>query len=301
MALDVKNVLRELGFKPEQIDELAPKFEAGHLQALESRYADPAKVQRLNTLEAAEQKLNEANDRLNTELAEWAQLTQAEKAANSQLRDEAERSQQEVLRLTQTVTRLAQTAGVDPATVLPKASDTPVVTPKGTTMPDGFDPNKYVTAENHSALARFNMHLPSKLLKIAREHHALTGEDLDTDSIISEIEANAGKRGGVVDPIQIWEKQHDIPAKREAKRQEKYQSEIRAAEERGYERARTDEAISPTTTPGRHSPVLIRRSENGQFQPRESALKRPQPEGAVRDAAAAFKSGKYRQDKRSAG
>lgn len=293
MALDIKKFLGELGFTPDKVEEMAPKFESGHVSALEARYADPAKAKKLAELESLEQQLNDRNNQLNLELSEWATLTASEKEAAGKLRADLEASQQEVLRLNQAVTRVATQAGIDPTTVLPKASEAPA--PKKESEMPNFNPNDYARASDFQAISNFMLDLPSKLLRASREHHALTGEDLDTDAIVAEVRKLANQKGADVDPIKIWERMHDIPAKRKARDDERRTGEIRDAETRGYERARTEQALTPTATPGKRSPVLVRRNDSGQFLPRESALKRPQPETAVRSAAAAFSTGKYRQ------
>lgn len=296
--MNVKQFLLDLGFTEEQATQMAPNFQAGHISQLQARTMDPVARKKFEddsaALEKARTDLAVANERFNQEIADWGQMTATEKASSTKLQADLERSQQDIFRLTQHVTRLAGQVGVDPKTLI---GETPVAPPKTEPIvPAGFDPNRFVSADAHSAIARFNMRLPGQLMRIAREHRELTGEDLDPDVIISAIEQNAGKKDGVVDPIALWERQYDIPAKRAARATEQRNSELKAAEDRGYERARTEQALQPASVPGRHSPVLVRRdAATGQFQSRESVLKRPQPEAGVRNAAAALASHKYRK------
>lgn len=159
-------------------------------------------------------------------------------------------------------------------------------------MPD-FDASKYVQRDQIAPALDFSLELPGTLQYIADQHRDLFGKSLDTREIVREIKARAGNKQGLpIDPVAIWEEKFKVPERRSALAEETRQTELKAAEERGYNR-RAEELASPgPSTPGRRAPVFLSRDAQN---PRVSALKRPVPETTVRSAAAALASGKYRQ------
>lgn len=295
MAFDVRQFLKDMKFSDAQIEEMAPKFGADQIAAAEAGYVaanDRASIAAARSeIQNQQAQLKAANDKLNAEIAEWATLTSEEKAQSTELRDSLDKSQQRILALEQSLTRLATTAGVDPKTVIPAAEkvETPVV------KPAAVDTSKFVERDQFGTLMQFAVDLPAQLQFIADEHKELTGQRLDTRAIVAEIKKRAGQKDAVTDPVRIWEEMNDIPAKRTARDAAARAAEIKAAEERGEERARSNMAIpgASTTTSRRPSPVLSPRGTDGQVGPRTSVLKRPQPETGVMAAAAALRSHKY--------
>jgi hypothetical protein len=98
-----------------------------------------------------------------------------------------------------------------------------------------------------------------------------------------------------LDPRVIWEELHKVPEVRTEHAKKEHDAEIAAAEQRGREAALSESVLPGShTAPGTHAPIFGNKT-------RESALKRPQPGETVRNAAAAFRTGKYRQGKEGAG
>lgn len=246
-------------------------------------------------LAAEQQKLTDANTALNTEMAEWATLQSQGGQVTAKMQRDLEAAQAKVASLTARVQHVATQAGMDPAKALEGLETvTPPISP---TAPAGQQPDLtgYVKAEDfrrgYGELAQAMLHVPSALMTIAHEHQTLFGSAVDTRAIVNEIQSRAGTRGNQksLDPIAIWEEMHGVPAKRQEVAKAKYNAEISAAEQRGREAALSSAHVPGNHTPtGRHSPVLAAE--------RKSAVARPQPEGTVNSAAAAFRTGKYRQD-----
>src|SRR5881394_2793562 len=273
MAFDTHGWLKDLGFTETEILDLEPKFHprAQDLEKHQLRQSDYSRF--VNEYKAK-------NDQLTPEMADWASV-QATTAAEQQQKQAALDSlEQEKLRLTQAVTRLAEQAGVDPKTVL---TGDPVPPKKEDPKPSAFDPAPVYGAIG--GVTEFLLGLMGSMPAMADEHYRLTGERLDTRKIVEEVKARAAKKEAV-DPVQIWEGLYDIPTKREAARVKAHDDEIKAAEQRGREAARSEAAIPGAQSPGIHAPI---------FHGHESALKRPQPGGNTAKFAQALASGKYRQ------
>jgi len=243
----------------------------------------------------ARQELKDANDKLNLEMVEWANLTAQEKAQVPGLQKQIEDSRIRTAQLEHRLTTLATETGRDPKTLLEGVTPPAKVEEKKV---EPIDTSKFVDNDRHAASLIFALELPAQLQYIADQHHALTGERLDTRDIVKEIRTRAGQKNAVVDPVAIWEEKYGIPAKREAAATKKYEDDIKAAEARGEERARTNVSVPGATPPGRHSPAFGVRNGEGVVTPRTSALQRPQPGTIVRNAASALATGKYRQSGR---
>ena len=133
MALDTKKwLVEEMGFSEAEAAELAPKFTEERAKKLEGGFLRQADYSReMNKLKAEVKKqqddLSAANERLNQELADWATEQASGRTQTAKQRADLDKAQQDVLRLTQVVTRVATEAGMDPAKVLEGAA---VVVPK---------------------------------------------------------------------------------------------------------------------------------------------------------------------------
>ncbi len=296
MGFDVKAYLLDMGFSEKEATEMVPKFGEEVVKKLETQTATQATAkakfdtdqEALTTAQAA---LKTSNDRLNADMAEWATLTNAEKAADTGRREALEKSQADTLRLTQTVERIATDHGLDVKKLLEDVTP-PVEKPKPTTTE--IDTSKFVGTEQLGQIARFLIDLPADLAYIAQAHKDLTGETLDTRTIVAEVKKRSAQKDADVSPVAIWEELHGIPDKREAKQKTDMDTALAAAEERGAERVRSEAALPPTSSPGRHAPIFGVKGPDGVVATRTSALQRPQPEVGVRSAAAAFATGKYR-------
>lgn len=296
MALDAKKwLVEELGFTAEEAATLAPQFTPERLTKIEQSVGLlSANAAAQKQLETAREELQRANDQLSREMAEWATLTQSEKNAATELQTALEASRVRATQLETRLTTLATQHGVDPKTVLEGTTVIPEPA-KPKPAPPENDP-RYVPMDAFSTVANFNLDLAGALTYIAQEHQELTGKRLDTREIVSEIKTRSQKKGATVDPIAIWEEKYGIPKVRADREAAARAEEIRQAEERGAQRARTEIEMPGPTPPGRHSIVFGRRDAAGNVnQPRTSVLSRPQPGSTVQNAVAALRSGKYRQ------
>jgi len=296
MAFDTKKwLVDELGFSDAEATELAPKFTEDRAKKLEGgflRQADYSKRMNefQNEVKKTQKDLADANERLNNEMAAWAEMTSAEKAKATQQRVDLEKAQQDVLRLTQKITTVAEQAGIDPKTLLEGTTVTP---PKTEDTKPPVDLSGYAKAGDVGAVANMALRLPAQLAKIAREHQALTGKVLDEDVIIDEIQRRANTRGNTksLDPKAVWEELNDVPALRETVAKKQYDEAIAAAEARGREAALTESSIPGQPPAGKHSPVF---SAN---RGAESKFQRPQPGTRLQGAIAALRTGKYKDGK----
>ena len=298
MAFELAKWLKEdMKFSDAEVAEMLPRFTPERLTQLERGYVAAsdrdALTQAQTALAAKQTELTAASDRLNAELAEWASLEATDKTATQAMRDNLHKAEREVLRLNQAVTTLAEKAGVDPKTVIAEAA---VVVKPELKVP-AIDETKFVRADRFDPLIQFTVDLPAQLLYIAQQHQELTGKALDTRPIVAEIKRRGGQKGATaeqLDPIKVWEELHGIPALRQTRDDNTRAAEIKSAEDRGYERARTEAAVPGVHPAGKHAVVFQQRQNDGKFSQRTSVLKRPQPETSVRSAAAALASGKYR-------
>lgn len=290
MAFDLDGFVKDLGVTGEE--ETAIRAALGkpeRLSVLEKnqlRQSDYSK--QMNVLAAEQTKLQQANDRVTAEMAEWARIQAEGGEVTKKMQDDLHKAEQKVLTLTQRVQRVATDAGLDPAKALEGIDQEP---PKREVVAPPIDTSKFVAADQFGQFGKYMFDLVAELPMIAQEHFELTGERLDTRALRAEIEERASRKGANLDPRAIWEEKYQIPVKRDTKTREAREVELKQAEQRGFERARTEAALPIPPSNGVHSPVL--RTADG--QPRKSAIERPQPETGVRSAAAALASGKYRQ------
>lgn len=315
MALDLKAWLIEMGVPAVKADDIVPSLgdaaitanieKYGLRQSDYSKQMDAVKAKE-TALTEAQGKLDEANERLNLEMVEWAETQRGGGEITEKMRNDLAKAQGEVTRLTSVITTKAQELGLDPKTVIGEVP-VPEVKPVPAAAPnlDG-----YVTDARLGQVGRYLMTLPAELEDIAQEHFELTGERLSRKAIVQEIEARGqdklnrnpdGTFKRAIDARAIWEEKYDIPAKRQAAATAKHDAEIKAAEERGYERSRTEAALPGQQPIGRHSPVL---KEAGNAREAGSVLKRPT--GAahadhISKAASALATHKYRTGGQPAG
>lgn len=292
---DIKKWLQDdMGFSADDAAALAPKFEgerATKLASHASLVATTAAKQK--ELDKAASDLKLANDRLSAEMAEWATLTQAEKEASQGQLAALEAARVRAAQLETRLTALATQAGVDPKPLLEGTTPVPEVKP----VVKAAEPSdkRYVEAEAFGAVTNFSLDLAGALPFIQQQHHELTGKYLDTRELVSEIKSRS-RSGGEVDPVRVWEEKYGIGQVRADRDAAQRAADLKAAEERGAERARSEMSVPGPVSPGRHSMVFGQRDSHGVVtNPRSSVLNRPQPGSTASTAAAAFRSGKYRQ------
>ena len=300
MAFDVLKWMKEdMEFSDDEIKELSPKLtaKADKLEKGYLRQSDYSK--QMNDLKKAQTELQAANDRLTTEMSEWATVQASGRDITAKMQRDLETAQGNVARLTARVQKVATDAGLDPAKALEGIDQVPP-TRKADDDKPAIDPDKFLSRDDFAAqqsrLARVLLRAPAEIAAIQHEHHELTGEWLDARPIIDEIEKRATTKGNdkSLEIRDVWQEQHNIPALRETKTKEKYDADIKAAEERGRQAALSGQAIPgqpPPPTHGRPSPALHMPDGQG----RKSVLERPQPGTTESAAVAALRSGKYRQ------
>jgi hypothetical protein len=322
MAIDMRQWLVEMGVPVANIDAtlasmgdvstVAEKVEKATLRQSDySRNMNDLQAKQ-TALEANQKKLDDANERLNQEMVEWGQVQAEGGKVTEKMRRDMATAQAEVTRLTTIVTTKATELGLDPKEII---GETPVVTPPaggGRTQPPDLE--GYVRVEDVNTrlgnMGDYLMTLPTEVMVIVNEHKQLTGEDLDPRTIVQEVKTRAtdkmnrnadGTFKKPLDARAVWEGMHDIPTKRAAKAEEARQAEIKAAEQRGYERRTSEDAIPGAQPVGRHSPVL-RQAGNAQ----EHGSRAPRPSGQARQdhvskAASALATHKYRTGQPAAG
>lgn len=294
MAFDLTKWMKEdLGIDDAIIADVGPKLtpfgskiEAGYLRQTDySKQMDALKA----TIKTQQDELTAANERLAAEVAEWAVVQASGKQATEKMRTDYEAAQNDVLRLQQGMRKIATdhslnyddlVKGIEVKTVPAKADATPAI-----------DMTKFVGTDQHAALTRMALRLPAQLAAIQHEHHELTGEWLNPETIIAEIETRAGTARNTksLEARDVWEEMHGIPAKRTTKAKEQHDKEIADAEARGAERARSESQLPNGGAPpvGQHAPVF--RGEH------KSVLQRPAAGVPNQSAVTALRSGKYRQ------
>lgn len=294
MALDVVKWLKEdLGLDDAIIADVGPKLtpvagkiEAGYLRQSDySKQMDALKAQ----IKTQQDELAAANERLAAEVAEWAVVQAKGKDATEKMRTDMEAAQNDVLRLQQALRKTATDHQLNYDDLVKGIDVKPPV--KVDDKTNVIDTSKFVGTDQHAALTRMALRLPAQLAAIQHEHHELTGEWLNPETIIAEIETRAGtpRNAKSLEARDVWEELHGIPAKREAKAKEKHDKEIADAEARGAERARSESQLPNGGAPpvGQHAPVFR--------QEHKSVLQRPSAGVPNQSAVTALRSGKYRQ------
>lgn len=289
MAFDLDGFVKELGLDDAEAASVRTALgKPERLTLLEKNQLRQSEFSKaMNGLTKEQQKLTDAQARLDAEAAEWASLSAKEKEQATALRDNLEKSQAKVLALEQRVARIATDAGLDPQKALEGIEQTPVVKKED---PPAFDDSKFVKADQFGTMSEYLFNLSVELPAIAQEHFDLTGERLDTRAIRAEIQNRSKVKGANLDPRSIWEETYKIPEKRAEKATAAHAAEIAAAEQRGADRVRSEAALPIAPSSGMHSPLL--RANGAEHK---SVLSRTVPESGVRNAAAALATGKYRE------
>jgi len=294
MAIDVLKWLKEdMGFSDEQVALASPLF-TPKADVLDKGYLRQADYSRqMNELNAKiktdSDALQAAQTNLDAQIAEWATVEAGGKAASTQMRTDMEAAQNDVLRLQQVLRKTAEQTGLKyddlvkgiEVSVPPKKDDK-VLAP---------DMSGYVTRDQYNALTRMSLLVPAQLDRIQREHFDLTGEYINPEEIVAEVQARAAAKGNTksLELRDIWEEKYQIPEKRAAAATKKHDEEITAAERRGADRALSEASLPGGGSPssGHHSPVFR--------QAHAPVLQRPAASVPNQAAVSALRDGKYRQ------
>jgi len=279
----------EVGFTDEQLAGLLkPQLEKLADAYMRQSDYDRAMNEGKQAIAAQQTKLTDAETRLNYEMAEWGKLTNAEKDNSTKQRAALEAAQADVLKLRQTIDRIGTEHGIDVSKVLEGA---PVVVKPAA---PAVDLTGYVKSDDlmtaQDRLANLALTFPAELFALQQEHQSLFGKPLDAQAIVKEMQARATIKGNQkpLDPRSIWEEQNKVPDARKAAEDKRWADMEKAAEDRGRQAAISESSIpGQVTSAGRHSIVF-----GGE---RKSALARPQPLDTVSKAAAALRTGKYRE------
>lgn len=290
MAFDVNEWLKELGFSGDEISDLAPKL-GGKADVLEKGYLRQSDYSRqMNGLKAEREKLTSENEKLNRDMAEWAELTASEREQATALKQRIQASERKIFDLTQKLTDVAESNGMDPKQLLGDAEPAKRPEPEAK---GGYDPD----AVNNMVrtMGQFNMRLVGVIPRIAREHQALTGQEFDTEAFVSGLEADlrsgkAQRDPDLLDPIKRWERQFEVPNLRAQRSQADLDAKIQAAKEEGRRAG-----LSEARLPGAGQPVGSKADSSTVFRSlgTGSKLQRPQPGDRLAGARAALESHKY--------
>lgn len=280
--IDTTAWLKDLGFTEDEIKALGPQFEskADKLSEMQMRQSDYDRQS--NALKTEYETLNE---KLNADLAEFASMTASEQGEATKLRERIEKAEEAAFKLTQKITRYAETNGIDAKELLGDVE--PVVRKKEDPPP--FD-DKALRGELRTQIggvANYLLDLTAVVDDIADEHFRLTGQRFNRREFIAGIKADiaAGKTDNI-DPLKRWETAHNIPTLRTEAETKRQTDAIAAAKEEGRMAGLSERALPGEGRPGEHSPVLTLGGE--------SKLKRPQPGNRLAGAVSALATGRYR-------
>ncbi len=310
MPLDMKAWLKDLGLTDDKIDTVAsaladPSIAANIERATMSRADYDRQAAALTTKQA---ELDAANTRLNEEMIAWADTRDAGGEVTEKMRQTMAAAQGEVARLHAIITSKAGELGLDAKTIIGEATpvvNSPASGATSTAQPDANAITRQDLLQMSGNLADYFLSFPAELAALQHEHQQLTGEYLDPRPLVAEIRAraqdprNKNRDGSLIKPVDaraIWEEQQGIAAKRDAKATKDRETLIAAAEQRGYERARTETTLPGAEPTGRYSPVL-----KSAAKPDHSRLPDGQRRGApvarmdrVSAAASALATHRYR-------
>jgi hypothetical protein len=303
-AFDTTRWLKEdLGFSDDDVKVLLPKFEArkekvagGYLRQADYNRAMDEGRQSLQRLQAD---LKAKDDQLTREMAEWASLQQGDEKKAETLRTELEQTRLEKFQLEQRIKAVAEEHGLDMTKILPTGTTPPPApgAPGSTPPPKAPDLSQFVSTTQFGGVVDYMLSLPAELAAIGHEHHALTGQVLDTRPLVQELKARVAAKKPA-DLRTIWEEQHKIPDLRETKAKEKYEADLKAAEARGREAARSEAALPNQHPVGHTAPVF---TKLGPGESGGSKLQRPQPGVQTRNFAESLRSRKYAQGPAASG
>jgi len=290
-----KWLMEDMGFTEKEITEqkLIEAFTPDRIAKLEEGYmrqSDYDKSQ--NELKAEIKKQSDdlaaAQQRLDAEVAEWATVQASGRQATDKMRTDLEAAQNDVLRFQQVLKKTADSAGLNYDDLVKGIEPKP---PVKKDEPPPFDESKFVSRDSYQALVNMALHTPAILDRIQREHFELTGEYVNPEEIVAEVQTRAKTKGNQksLELRDVWEEKYGIAEKRTAKAKKDHDEEIAAAEKRGREAAMSEAALpgGGQMPVGSHAPIF--RGE------RKSVLERPQPQVASQAAVTALRTGKYRQ------
>lgn len=311
MSLDLKAWLLEQGVPAHKADDVVPLLSntpfaenvdksIGTIARLTD--ATTKLTARETALATAQAAHDAANERLNQEMVEWAEERAKGAPITEQMRVDMAKAQAEVTRLKSIVTSKATELGLDPKSIIGEEPITPPVKPDVT--PPNLDGYVKTTDLNQrlGVYGRYLMTLPATLARIQHEHQALTGEWLDPEVIVNEIEArgsdprNLDRNGAPIKPLDakaIWEEKFDIQAKRAAKSAADAKAHDDAMREEGRQEIRSQAALPGQQPQGRHSPVLRQAGDPAH----KSVLPRPSSAATadrISKAASALATHRYR-------
>lgn len=297
----LKWLKEDLGFSEADAKALLPKFEpvkakvaGGYLRQADFSRAMNEGKQELDRLQT---ELKTKDAQLTREMAEWASLQQGDDKKVEALRTDLEQTRLEKFQLEQRIRSVAEEHGIDVTKIITTAPGQPPVPGQppapipGQPPPSPIDTSKFVGMEQFGGVVDYMLSLPAELAAIGYEHQQLTGEVLDTRPLVQELKARVAKKTPA-DIRTIWEETHKIPALRETKTKEKYDADIKAAEERGRNAARSEAALPGQHPAGHTAPVFTKigaGSEGG------SKLQRPAAGASTRGFAESLASRKYAQ------
>jgi hypothetical protein len=284
MAFDLmKWLTKDMGFSEDEAKTLAPQFTEARVATLAKGYTNADEYQRFRS------ELQTTSDQLTSEMTEWAAMKQRGEEADTQRLARIETLEADKARLSTRLSEVAVRAGIDPKKALEGIVDP---APAPTPVPVPVDPTKFVARDEFGTLVGYLYNNPAELMAIQADHRSLFGRDMTGDEIRAlshGVQARVAQKKAI-EPRALWEETFAVPAQREKVRQDKYDADMRAAEDRGAERVRSEQAL-PTSHPiGSHAPIF-KREGNG-----ESKLQRPSggPARSILSTAEALRSGKYR-------
>lgn len=196
-----------------------------------------------------------------------------------------DKSNQEIVRLTREVhgvnAALAKAKELG-LTEIAIAAGTPPETPASAAVPAGFDPKKFVSAEDFQSAFDRTGEAIAQAQTLFAEHHALFGS-FPTD--IEDMRKAAVASRGQKNIRQVWEEKYKVADKR---------SEIAAAKQKAHDdaiRAETRSAVTQElagANPGLRQPVASRHSLTPRPEDKDKKFFERDPNAAQRDRVAKF-------------
>ncbi len=300
--MDLKAFLLEHGVKPDQIDAVLPAL-APAADALDKGFLRQSDYSRLTgELQIKQTALDTANERLNQEILDWNAARDAGEPITEQMRNDLAKAQGEVTRLTTILTTKAAELHLDPKTIIGEVvSAAPANREPAAQV---VDLSGYAKAEDINArlgrFADYMMLLPAEVNDIAQEHFDLTGTRISTREIMQEVRDRASNKANFdtagqpkkpIDARAVWEEKYNIPKLRTDRAQAAHDEEIRQAELRGEDRARTQHTLPGAEAPGRNAVVFKHPADHKPALQRGPAAVLDR----VSSAAASLATHKYRQ------
>jgi len=287
-----KWLTEEAGFTQIEADDFLSRFpsKAEVFQRGFLRQGDYSKKMNEYQAEKArlEQEWKAKDDQINRDMAEWAELKASGDQNEEHLRQQVEQTRLEKAQIEVAFRNLAERHGEDITKILagekpPEKKEPPVPAPVDLSP----------LQQQIGGWATYQLSLMGALPGITAEHYTLTGKHLDTQAFVAGILNDLNnKKLDNLDPRKRWEAEYGIPEKRAAQQKAQYDAELKSAEDRGYERARSEAALPVQHAPGHSAPVFTKITPEGKAP--ESKFHRPQAGASTRQFAQALASGKYR-------